>query len=49
MVESFWIIDGLARETLLFAGVGLFLGGIDDLLVDIVFIVHRLWKGERPG
>lgn len=48
MVESFWIIDGLARETLLFAGVGLFLGGIDDLLVDIVFIVHRLWKGERP-
>ncbi len=48
MLESFWIIDGLARESLLFAGVGLFLGGIDDLLVDLVFIVPRIRHGARP-
>jgi adsorption protein B len=47
MDESLWIIDGLARETLLFAGVGLFIGGIDDLLVDLVFIAQRLLKGQQ--
>lgn len=48
MVESFWIVDGVVRETLLFAGVGLFFGGLDDLLVDLVFIAHRLRQGRRP-
>ncbi len=48
MVESFWIVDSMAHETLLFAGVGLFLGGIDDLLVDLVFIAHRIRQGHRP-
>ncbi len=48
MVESLWIIDAVAREALLFAGVGLLLGGIDDLLVDMVFIVHRIRSGRRP-
>ena len=48
MGESLWIIDAFAREMLLFAGVGLFLGGIDDLLVDLVYIGHRVRSGGRP-
>ncbi|WP_240663555.1 glycosyl transferase family protein [Sphingomonas sp. UV9] len=48
MVESLWIFDVFARETLLFAGVGLLIGGIDDLLIDLVFLVRRLLYGHRP-
>ena len=48
MGESLWIIDASARELLLFAGAGLLLGGLDDLLVDLVFIVHRLRRGHEP-
>lgn len=48
MVESVWIVDVFAHETLLFAGVGLLLGGIDDLLIDLVFIVRRLLYGRLP-
>lgn len=48
MGESLWIIDAIAREMLLFAGVGLFLGGIDDLLIDLLFVVHRIRSGRRP-
>ena len=48
MGESLWIIDALARETLLFAGVGLFIGGIDDLVVDLIFVVLRIRYGRRP-
>lgn len=47
MGESLWIIDASAREMLLFAGVGLLLGGIDDLLVDLVYIGHRIRHGGR--
>ncbi len=48
MGESVWIIDAVARETMLFAAVGLLIGGIDDLLVDLVFIVRRIRFGGRP-
>ncbi|WP_380783130.1 glycosyl transferase family protein [Sphingomonas sp. R86520] len=48
MGESLWIIDAFAREMLLFAGAGLFLGGIDDLLVDLVYVGHRIRSGRRP-
>lgn len=47
MNDSLWIVDVVARETLLFAGVGLFLGGIDDLLVDLIFIAHRIRRGGQ--
>ncbi|BCA63193.1 hypothetical protein HMP09_2427 [Sphingomonas sp. HMP9] len=47
MGESLWIIDASAREMLLFAGVGLFLGGVDDLLVDLVYIGQRIRAGGR--
>lgn len=36
-----------ARELMLFAAVGLAIGGIDDLLLDILFFVRRAWG--RPG
>jgi adsorption protein B len=48
MGESVWIIDAIARETMLFAAVGLLIGGIDDLLIDLVFLVRRLRHGTRP-
>ncbi len=41
------ILDAAARETMLFAAAGLLIGGIDDLIVDLCFIVRRLSHG-RP-
>lgn len=41
------LIDAVVREALLFAGVGILLGGVDDLLVDASFIVGRAWKRLR--
>ena len=35
------ILDAFAREAMLFAAVGLLIGGIDDLLVDLVFLARR--------
>ena len=36
---------GFARnELLLFAGVGLLLGGLDDVLLDLLYFVRRLWR-----
>ena len=35
-------LDAAARETMLFAAAGLLIGGIDDLIVDLCFIVDRL-------
>jgi len=32
------------REILLFAVAGLFVGGIDDLLIDILFLCRRVWR-----
>ncbi|MEG3092483.1 glycosyl transferase family protein [Sphingomonas sp. PB1R3] len=42
------VIGGIAivaRELLLFAGAGLLLGGIDDLLVDLIYFTRRLTRG----
>ncbi|MBO9581022.1 MAG: glycosyl transferase family protein [Sphingobium sp.] len=36
---------GFARnELLLFAGVGLLLGGLDDVLLDLLYAMRRLWR-----
>ncbi|WP_235535193.1 glycosyltransferase [Sphingomonas sp. Leaf339] len=40
-------IDVIAREAMLFAGVGLLIGGIDDLLIDAAFLIRRAWRGGR--
>lgn len=36
------LIDGIARETMLFAAIGFLIGGIDDLLVDLAYGLARL-------
>lgn len=40
-------VDAAARESMLFAATGLLIGGIDDLLVDLIFIVRRLAHPTR--
>ncbi len=47
MTESLWIVDACAHELLLFAGVGLFLGGLDDLIIDLIFVTLRIRHGRR--
>lgn len=48
MSDSLWLIDLVAHETMLFAAVGLFVGGIDDLLIDIVFLLRAIWYRRTP-
>lgn len=38
-------LDGAVREVLLFAATGLLIGGIDDLAVDLCFLLWRLKQG----
>jgi adsorption protein B len=40
-------VDGLLREAMLFAAVGLLIGGLDDLVVDLLFLIRRVWRGGR--
>lgn len=43
-------LDSVAREAMLFAGVGFLVGGIDDLAVDLVYFARRGWRhGWRHG
>ncbi len=43
-------LDALVRELTLFAAVGFLVGGIDDLLIDLTWLLHRLRYGttRRP-
>ncbi|WP_425228591.1 glycosyl transferase family protein [Sphingomonas sp.] len=41
------IVDAVARELMLFAGVGLLIGGIDELAVDACFAAIRLIRPRR--
>lgn len=42
---SLGLLEIVARELMLFAAVGLLIGGIDDLLVDLLFFARRAWRG----
>ncbi len=42
--DGITLIDFIAREALLFAGVGIAVGGIDDLAVDFVFFIRAGWR-----
>lgn len=42
------ILDLIAREALIFAAIGFLIGGIDDLLVDLVFAWAWLRRRWRP-
>jgi len=37
-------LELLRNELLLFAGIGLLIGGLDDLLVDLIYAVRRIWR-----
>lgn len=37
-------LEGIAREALMFAGVGFLIGGIDDLAVDFIYLFRRGWR-----
>ena len=41
------LVDALTRESMLFAAAGLLVGGLDDLVVDIVFLLHRTPSRRR--
>ncbi|MDZ7282513.1 glycosyl transferase family protein [Sphingomonas sanguinis] len=40
-------VDVIARELLLFAGAGLLIGGLDDLLVDLLYLARRAGAGRK--
>jgi adsorption protein B len=42
---SLWLLEVTTRELMLFAAVGLLIGGIDDLAVDLLFFARRAWRG----
>ena len=39
------IVDVLTREAMLFAAAGFLIGGLDDLLVDLFYLHHRIVRG----
>ncbi|PZU06998.1 glycosyl transferase family protein [Sphingomonas sp.] len=39
-----WLLAALARELGLFAAIGLAIGGLDDLAVDLLWITRTLWR-----
>lgn len=39
------VLAAIRGELLLFAGVGLLIGGLDDLVIDILYGVRRIWRG----
>jgi hypothetical protein len=39
-----WLLDVVTRELMLFAAVGLLIGGIDDLLIDMIWIARIVWR-----
>ena len=41
-------VDVIARELLLFAAAGLLIGGVDDLLVDILYLLRKLARRRGP-
>lgn len=42
------LVDVVAREAILFAGFGLLVGGIDDLCIDLLFLLRRLLRRGAP-
>ncbi len=47
MGEIIWATDVVLREATLFAAIGLFIGGIDDLVVDLIFLLGASRRSAR--
>lgn len=45
MIDLFWFFDVIVCEMMLFVVFGLLIGGIDDILIDVVFVVWIVWCG----
>ena len=47
---AYWLLETAAQELLLFAAVGLLIGGIDDLIVDAIWIGRGVvrWSARYP-
>jgi len=39
-------VDVILRELLLFAAVGLFIGGLDDFLIDAIWLARLIWRRQ---
>ncbi|HEX8421059.1 MAG TPA: glycosyl transferase family protein [Sphingomonas sp.] len=48
VAHALWVIDHIAHEAMLFAGLGLLVGGLDDLLVDLCFVGGRISRWGTP-
>jgi adsorption protein B len=44
-----WLVEHATYELALFAAVGIILGGVDDLMVDLIWIVRGAWLRLRHG
>lgn len=42
--EAVWAAQQAVHELALFAAIGLLLGGLDDLLVDLIWAARSLWR-----
>jgi adsorption protein B len=43
-IDPVFLVGVVARELALFAAIGFLLGGLDDLAIDLIWIVHTLWR-----
>jgi len=41
---AFWILERATHELALFAAVGFLIGGIDDLLIDLIWLAREGWR-----
>ena len=44
MISTIAELELLRNELLLFAGIGLLIGGLDDLLIDAIYMARRCWR-----
>jgi bacteriophage N4 adsorption protein B len=43
--DAIWAAQQAVHELAVFAAVGLLIGGIDDLLIDLIWCVRSMWRG----
>lgn len=44
-----WLVERATHELALFAAIGIIIGGVDDLIVDLIWIVRGAWLRVRRG
>lgn len=46
MEGAAWLADAVAREALLFAAIGFLIGGLDDLLIDLIWMARHATRSH---